>query len=76
MKKKSAWWSVNYLFSLKSKMNLQKYRPLSKGLIFLNPSVRLGYTKTTCHNPIKTSGIQFVWDIFKSLQIHDLKRAT
>lgn len=53
MKKKSAWWSVNYLFSLKSKMNLQKYRPLSKGLIFLNPSVRLGSQKQHVITPLK-----------------------
>lgn len=49
--------SDNYLFLLKSKMSLS-FKNV-EGLIFPKSSVRLGYIKTKCHNPLKKQAFNF-----------------
>ena len=69
--------SDNYLFLLKSKMSLSFQNV--EGLIFPKSKyskvseVRLHKNKMP--QPIKKAGIQFLWCMFKSTQIYDLRRA-
>lgn len=51
--------SDNCFFSKVKWAVLQECGPLSKGLIFPNPSVRLGYMKTKCHSPLKHQAFNF-----------------
>lgn len=64
------------IFSLKSNMSLT----LKNVAHYQRVNISNSFSKVRLHKnkvpqPIKTSGIQFLWYIFKSIRIHDLKRA-
>lgn len=65
--------SDNYFF-LKSKMSLsfKNVAHYQRGQNF--QILQQSYIKTKCHSPLKYQAL-FLWSIFKSIQIHNFKRA-